>query len=261
MTTKIGAACLAASVMVAAAWPGGSPTFAAEIRILSTAALQSVFKDSAADFERSSGHKLIIDYDTIGGITRRILGGEIADLVIGSASSMAELAKAGKIDAGSEVTISRVGIGLVVPSGTPRPRVASLDQLRQALLAATRVVYADPARGGAAAIHVAAVIEKLGIAEALKPKTRVGAGGDVTEVTLAQGPGALGITQMSEIVGKQGADFVGPLPDQLQSYTVLTGGVPTGAKPSEAVTAFVTFVKSPGMITLIESKGMQVEYP
>ena len=83
-------------------------------------------------------------------------------------------------------------------------------------------MYADPSGGAAAGIHVAKVIDQFGIAADLAPKTRFGRGGDITEVTLAQGPGALGLTQISEMVGKPGAEFVGPLPEGLQNYTGIT---------------------------------------
>src|SRR5438093_329330 len=82
---------------------------------------------------------------------------------------------------------------------------------------------------------IAGVIEKLGISEQMKPKTKFGAGGDVTEVTLAQGGGTLGMTQVSEIVNKVGAEFVGPFPNELQNYTGITLGIPTEARPSRAV--------------------------
>jgi molybdate transport system substrate-binding protein len=200
------AACIAASATVLVALLGGpNQARSAEIKLLSAAVMQPAFKETIDEFERASGHKLIITYRTMGAITERMLGGETADLVIGSTPSISRLVKEGKIDAESLATIAKVGVGIVVPSGTPKPRVASVDDLRRALLAAKTVVYADPVGGGAAGIHVAQVIEKLGLSEQLKSKTKFGAGGDVTEVTLAQGDGALGMTQISEIAGKPGA--------------------------------------------------------
>jgi molybdate transport system substrate-binding protein len=235
----------------------GKPVQAEEIRLLSAAVMQTVFKEVVGEFERASGHKLIISYATMGAINQRVLDGETADLVVGSTASMAGLVKAGRI-AESQVTIAKVGVGIVVPTGTAIPRVTSVDEFKQALLAAKTVVYADPAGGGAAGIHIGRVIEKLGIAEQLRPKTKFGAGGDVTEVALAQGEGTLGMTQISEIVGKPGAEFVGPLPDELQNYTGVTIGTPTGFKQTEAATALVKFLSSPAAVTAISAKGMQV---
>jgi molybdate transport system substrate-binding protein len=108
-------------------------------------------------------------------------------MVIGSTSSIATLAKEGRIEPASQTTIGQVGVGVVVSTGTAVPRIDSIEDLERALLAAKVIVYADPAGGGAAGIHVARVMEKLGIAEQVKGKTTFGAGGDVTEVTLAQG--------------------------------------------------------------------------
>ena len=232
---------------------------AAEIRLLSAAVMQPVFKETIDEFERMSGHKLIITYRTMGAITQRMLDSETADLVIGSTPSISRLVKEGKINAESTATIAKVGVGIVVHSGTPKQAVASVDDLVRALLAAKTIVYADPLGGGAAGIHVVQVIKKLGLSEQLKSKTKFGAGGDVTEVTLAQGDGALGMTQISEIVGKPGAEFVGPLPDELQNYTGITVGIPTDAQPSQAVTTFAKFLQSPAASAAFRAKGMQAE--
>jgi molybdate transport system substrate-binding protein len=234
------------------------PACAEEIRLLSAASMQTVLAEIVGDFERNSGHKLTIQYNTMGAITDRVSGGEQADLVISSPASIATLASRGKIDAKTPVTIARTGVGIVVPAGTPKPAITGIDDFRRALLAAKVIVYANPAGGGAAGIHVARLIAKLGLADELKPKIKLGAGGDVTEVTLAQGEGALGVTQVSEIVGKPGAQLVS-LPDELQNYTGFVAGIPAGAKQSEAVAAFITFLKSPGAIAVIKAKGMQIE--
>ena len=233
------------------------PARAAEIHILSAAAMQTVFASIAPAFEQASGHKLVFAYTTMGAITERVLKGETADLVVGSTASMTRLVKEGRIDAQSTVDIARVGVGLVVPTGTAKPPLRSVDDLRNALLGAKRVVYADPAGGGAAGIHVAKLIEKLGIAAELRPKTKYGAGGDVFEVTLAQGEGTLGLTQISEIVGRPGGEFVGALPEELQNYTGITVGTPSGAARSAPVVAFIEFLKSPAATSAIRARGMQ----
>jgi molybdate transport system substrate-binding protein len=167
--------------------------------------------------------------------------------------------KEGRLHADSQTTIGEVGVGIVVPSGSAKPRIASIEDFKRTLLAANLIVYADPAGGGAAGIHVARVIERLGLAEHLKPKPKFGAGGDITEVTLAQGEGVLGLTQISEIVEKPGAHFVGPLPDEVQNYTGVTAGIPIGVARSEAVMAFIKFLKSPAAVAVIRGKGMEID--
>ena len=236
----------------------GPPAQAGEVRLLSAAAMQAVFKDIKADFESTSGHSLTITFATMGAITQRVLGGETTDVVIGSGPSVSTLAKEGKLRPSSVFTLCKVGVGMVVPSGTQKPAVTSAASLKNALLSARTVVYADPAGGGAAGIHVGRVIERLGIAGQLKSKTRFGAGGDVTEVTLAAGPGALGLTQISEIVNKTGAEFVGPLPEEFQNYTLVAVGTPIGTN-SAAVEAFLAYLKGPRANAAMKVNGMQVD--
>jgi molybdate transport system substrate-binding protein len=235
------------------------PACAAELRVLSAAAMQTVFNGIAPEFERTSGHKLLISYATMGDITRRMLWGESTDLVVGSTDSIATLVHGGQIRPDGQLMICKVGVGLVVPTGTPKPALASVEDFKRALLGAKVVVYADPAGGGAAGIHVARVIERLGLTGELKPKTRFGKGGDVTEVTMGLGEGALGITQISEIVDKPGAEFVGPMPDALQNYTGVTLGIPMDARRSEATAAFIRFLQGPIATAAIKARGMEPE--
>jgi molybdate transport system substrate-binding protein len=252
------AASAAAVLLASALLCGAGSARADELRLLSAASMQTVFAEIIGDFERASGHKVTVRYATMGAIAGRLMGGEEADLVISSPASISSLVTQGRIDAASAVTIAKTGVGIVVPAADPVPRIASVDDFKRALLGARTVVYADPAGGGAAGIHIARTIEKLGLAEQLKPKTKFGAGGDVTEVALAQGPGALGLTQVSEIVGKPGAVLV-PVPDELQNYTGFVGGTPAGARDREAAAAFIAFLQSASAVETMRTKGMQVD--
>jgi molybdate transport system substrate-binding protein len=244
----------AARVMVVAFL--SSPTHGAEVHVLSAAAMQSVFKDIRDEFQRTTGYRLIPHYGTIGAVNEWTMGGEEADLIISSSQSMPSLVYQGKIQAGSQTTICQTGIGVVVAAGIEL-NVNSVKELKRALLAAKAIVYADPARGGAAGIHVAKVIEQLGLTEQLRPKIRLAAGGDITEVTLSLGPTALGITQISEIADKPQAQLAGPLPEELQNYTVFVAGVPANVPQSEGATALLKFLRSPKAISVIKAKGMK----
>ena len=229
---------------------------AAEVRVLSAAAMQSVFKEIREEFQRTSGYRLVPHYGTIGAVNEWTIGGEETDLIISSAQSMPSLVYQGKIQPGSQTAICETGIGIVTAAGIELS-VKSVEDFRRALLAAKLIVYADPARGGAAGIHVAKVIEQLGLTELIKPKLRLAAGGDITEVTLSLGPGVLGITQISEIADKPEAQLAGPLPEQLQNYTVFVAGVPANAPQSKGATAFLKFLRSPKVVAVIRAKGMK----
>lgn len=227
-----------------------------EMRILSAASMQTVLKEVVPQFERDTGHKLAIRYSTMGAITDRVMGGEQADLVISSGASIATLVKAGRIDPASEVRVARTAVGMVVSAATPKPTVESVEDFRRALLDAKTVVYANPAGGGAAGIHIARVIAKLGIAEQIQPKLKLGAGGDVAELTVSLGEGALGLTQVTEIVGKPGMQFI-PVPEELQNYTGFVAGIPAGAKPSQVAVEFVRFLGTPAVAAVMKTNGME----
>jgi molybdate transport system substrate-binding protein len=142
-----------------------NPLHASEVRLLSAASIQKVFKEVVGDFERPSGHQVIIHYGIMSAITDWIRGGEQADLVISSLESISTRVKESKIEASSETTISKVGVGIVLASGSTIPPVRSVEDLSRALLPAKTIIYADPSRGGAAGIHIARVIQELGIAD------------------------------------------------------------------------------------------------
>src|SRR5438105_1604840 len=128
MRMKMFAARVMASAALSSAILGGvSHSRAAEIRLLSAASMQTVLKEIIGDFERTSGNTVVIRYGTMGAITERVMGGEESDLVISSPMSIANLVKEGKVNAGSQVAISKTGCGIVVPSGTQMPRIASIE--------------------------------------------------------------------------------------------------------------------------------------
>ena len=233
-----------------------SASHAQEVRVLSAAAMQSVFKEIHDEFQRTSGYRLVLHYGTIGAVNEWIMGGEEADLIISSSQTMPSLVYQGKIQAGSQTAICQTGVGVVVAEGIELS-VNSVEDFKRALLAARTVVYADPARGGAAGIHVAKVVGKLGLTEQIKPKLRLAAGGDITEVTLSLGPGALGITQISEIADKRQAQLAGPLPEELQNYTVFVAGVPADAPQSDGAAALLKFLRNPKAMAVIKAKGME----
>ncbi len=230
---------------------------ATEIRLLSTVALRPVLEETKAEFENTSGHKLNINFDTAAGVLKRLQGGEPADVVIILTDAVTRLAKEGKLDGANAVLLAKSGVGVVMRTGSPKPSIATLDDLRQALLSAKTVCYSDPATGAVGGTHVASIIQKLGIAEQLKPKLRLSKGGGITELVIELGDGAIGVTQVSEIVGKPGAEFIGPLPESVQLYTSFSAAAVAGSPDSPAVEAFMNYLRSPLLRSVMKAKGMQ----
>lgn len=149
----------------------GAVADAAEIKVLTSVALTSALDELAPQYERATGNKLKIGYSLIADIKKRIIAGETADVIILSRPVMEELQKQDKFAPGSIANVTGTPVALAVRAGTPKPDISSVDALKRSLLAAKSIVYADAAKGGASGVYFAGVVDRLGIAEQLKPKT------------------------------------------------------------------------------------------
>jgi len=243
-----------AMVLMAAGAPRGAA--GAEIKVLTAGAFKQVLLALLPDFERTSGHKVTVENDTVGALTKRIEGGEAFDLAVVTPKAVDDLAKEGKFAAGSRANLARVGVGVVVKDGTPKPDIGSVAAFKQALLAAKSVAYIDPAAGGSSGIYVAGLLDKLGIAAEVKPKAKLIPGGAVAE-HVAKGEAELGIHQISEILPVKGVTLVGPLPAEIQNYTVYAAGVGAHAKESDAAKALLKALSGPAAAEVLKSKGME----
>ena len=241
-------------VLMAAGAPRGAA--AAEIKVLSAGAFKQVVLALVPDFERTSGHKVTVENDTVGALTKRIEAGEGFDLAVLTPKAVDDLAKEGKLVPGSRANLARVGVGVVVKDGTPKPDIGSVAAFKQALLAAKSVAYIDPAAGGSSGIYVAGLLDKLGIAGEVKPKAKLIPGGAVAE-HVAKGEAELGIHQISEILPVKGVTLVGPLPAEIQNYTVYAAGIGAHAKESDAAKALIKALSGPAAAEVLKSKGME----
>jgi molybdate transport system substrate-binding protein len=231
------------------------PAASAEIKVLTAGAMKSVVLALQGGFEAASGHRLVIDNDTAGGLTKRIEAGEAFDMAIITPAAIDGLIGKGRIVAASRVALARVGVGVAVKEGAQRPDLGSVDGFKRALLAAKTVAYIDPASGGSSGIYVAGLLRKLGIADAIKPKERLQAGGYVAE-KVAKGEAELAIHQISEILPVKGVILAGPLPEEIQNYTVYAAGLSAAARDPAAAQAWIDYLKGPAAVAAIEGRGM-----
>ncbi len=234
----------------------GHAASAAEIKVLTAGAFKQIVLAFAPEFEKQTGNKLTIANDTVGALVRRIEAGEAFDVAFLSPGAVDNLSNAGKIAAGSRVAIAKVGIGVVVKDGAPRPDISTVDAFKRALIEAKSVAYIDPAAGGSSGIYVAGLLEKLGIAEQIKPKAKLIPGGAVAE-HIVQGEAQLGIHQISEILPVKGATLVGALPKEIQNYTVYAAGISATSSNADTARAFVKLLTGPQAAHLLSVKGME----
>jgi molybdate transport system substrate-binding protein len=231
------------------------PARAAEVKVLSAGAMKEVVLAVVPQFERETGHKAVVANDTAGGLTRRILGGEVFDLAVITPGAIDDLIAKGKV-AGPRVVLARVGVGVVVKEGAPKPDIATVEAFKRALLAAKSVAYIDPAAGGSSGIYISGLLDKLGIAAEVKPKAKLKQGGHVADL-IASGEAELGLHQISEILPVKGVTLVGPLPAEIQNYTTYAAGVSAAAKEAEAARALIKLLGGPAAEPVLKARGME----
>src|SRR5205814_1370292 len=139
---------------------------------LTAGAFKQVLLALVPDFEKQSGHKVILENDTVGALSKRIEGGETFDVAVLTPAAVNDLATKGKLAAGSGVNLARVGVGVMVRAGAPKPDISTVDAFKRALIAAKSVAYIDPASGGSSGIYVAGLLDRLGIAAEIRPKAK-----------------------------------------------------------------------------------------
>jgi molybdate transport system substrate-binding protein len=245
MSTAVGL-----GVFPALAW--GAIADAAEIKVLSTIGVKSMVEELAPQFEQKTGHKLAITFGIASVLKRQIEAGETFDLAIVTAGVADDLIKQGKLVAATRADVARGGIGIGVRAGAPKPDIGSVDALKRALLEAKSITYA---KEGGSGIYFAGLLERLGIAEAMKPKTKYGTG-NVAELVVA-GEAEMAVLLITELIAVPGAVLVGPLPAEVQNYIVLTGGVGAQAKEPGLAKDLLQFLTAPAAVPVIKSKGLE----
>src|SRR4029450_3958849 len=228
---------------------------AGEVKVLTAGAFKQVVVALLPDFEKQTGTKVIVDNDTAGGLQKRIEGGEAFDVAVITPAIVDDLAGKGKIAAGTRANLATVGIGVVVKDGAPKPDVSTVEAFKNALLAAKTVAYIDPASGGSSGIYVDKLLERLNIADQVRPKAKLKKGGYVADL-IVSGEAELGVHQISEIVPVKGAVLVGPLPKEIQNTTTYAAGLSASPQNKEAAQALIKIFSGPEAAAVLKSKGM-----
>ena len=226
-----------------------------QIKVLTAGAFKQVVLAFVPQFEAQTGHKVVVDNDTAGALVKRIDGGEAFDVLVLTPRPLTEYADRGRVLPVSIATLARVGIGVAVKAGAPVPELNTVEHFRQALLGAAKVAYIDPAAGGSSGIYLTGLFQKMGIAEQMRPKAVLVPGGLVA-TRLVSGEADLAVHQISEILPVAGVTMVGPLPEEIQNYTVYAGGVSATAQNPAAAQAFLSMMAGAGAAETIRAKGM-----
>jgi molybdate transport system substrate-binding protein len=233
----------------------------AAIKVMSAGAVQSMVSALGAEFERATGHRLDLNFGTAGSLRARFEGGEIPDLLILSASIMQALDQDGAFVAGSRTDLGRTVTGVAVKEGAQAPDISTPEAFKRALLNARGVAYTDPEAGGSSGTFFAALLQQLGIADAVNQKAVLGKRGYEVAEAVADGRAELGTTFISEILTVKGVTVAGPLPGALHNVNTYTAAIPAGASSRDAAAALLRALTDPATAARWTAAGLEPAFP
>jgi molybdate transport system substrate-binding protein len=227
-------------------------TQGAEIKAFVTSAAKASLETMAPEFEQSSGHKLVAEFDLPPALVRKIDAGEPYDVIILSYDVEA-LVKQGKVVPDSRTAFGRVGIGIAVRQGSPKPDFSTVEAFKRSLLDAKLIATSGEGSSGR---YVASLIERLGIAEQIKPKIRSGPGGMSGEL-VSRGEVDFVVSGLPPLIGVPNIEWLGYLPAEINSWLLFSGAVNVNAKEPAAGRALLKFLTTPTAMAVWKANGLE----
>ena len=224
-----------------------------DLTVLSTHAVEDVLRELGPAFERASGVTLRIDYDPANVLKRRIEDGTAFDVAIVTRPVMDALVGQGRVSRETCTDIARSGLGVAVRKGAAKPDLSTVEAFKRALLVAKSVVRS---KEGTSGLYFEKLLTHLGIAEAMRGKIVLGGSGRIAEL-VARGEVNMVVQQIPELLPVDGVDFAGPLPDEIQLYTVFSAGVGAACKVKDTAKAFVDALTVSATAALFKEKGLE----
>ena len=225
---------------------------AAELRVLAGGAMTAIWAEVRPKFEQASGHKLDIFFGTTPNLIKEATSGKPFDVGIVPVEVMKDATARTRFAAGPTPDIARVGLGVAVRAGAPKPKIGTAGELKAALMNAQSIATLPASAAGA---QVMKTFERLGLSEAIKGKLQAkGAPAEIVQA-VAKGQAELGVFLVN-VLTAPGLDVVGPFPGELQQEIVFTAAPASETKEGNAAKALIAYLKSADVIAIIKAKGM-----
>jgi molybdate transport system substrate-binding protein len=225
---------------------------AAELKILAGGSTAGWLNELRPQFELASGHKLVIHFDSTPNLIKQAISGAPLDLAVVPVDVFKDVAAKARFVPGPTIDIARVGYGVIVRAGAPKPDVSTPDALKQTLLDAQSIAFVPESAAGA---YVLKTFDRLGISEATRAKTKPQTAPAQIAPAVAKGEAELGVFLVNVLVSP-GVELAGSFPTELQQELVFTAAVAADSKDAEAAKAFITFLTTPAAAAVIKAKGM-----
>lgn len=225
-----------------------------DITVLCSSGFKAVMEELAPQFERATHHKVVVRYGLAAKLKQEIEAGEAFDLAVLTPAAIDDLIGQRKVASDSRTILARAGLGIAIRAGADKPDITTVDAFTRSLLAAKSIAYA---KEGASGVAFAALIQRLGIADALKSKSRLTATGEEVSRSVVSGEVELGVLPLSEILPVKGAEVAGMFPPDVQSYIVMVGGVSAASRQAAAGRQLIAYLTTPAALAVIKAKGME----
>jgi molybdate transport system substrate-binding protein len=225
---------------------------AAELQVIAGGGIAGPLNQLAAQFEGASGHKLVIRYATAPELIKMATSGVPFDLAVVPRDVMKDAAARAQLAPETTPDVARVGIGLAVRKGAPKPDISTPAALKQALLKAHSVASIPASATGA---QLSGIYERLGIAEEMKAKAKAQPTPPQVVDAVAKGEAELAVFGLNVLADPR-LEVVGPLPAEMQREIVYAAGVAANSKDPGAAKAFITYLMSSAGAAVIKAKGM-----
>ncbi|MGE5366848.1 MAG: molybdate ABC transporter substrate-binding protein [Betaproteobacteria bacterium] len=227
-----------------------------ELTVYSSIGVRSAAEELFRKFEKQNGSRLAVTWGTAPMLVARIEAGGRADVLILSRAGIDTLHKQGKILSGTDVTLAGSSVAIAVKAGAPKPDISTPEALKQTLLKAKSIAYSEPSAGGASGVYFAKLLERMGIAEQMKPKTKYPPAGGFSGELLLTGDAELAVQQKPELLHVPDVEIVGFFPGDLNLVTEFAAAIMTGSKNAEIGKALIGSLRSPLAAAVFRSKGL-----
>ena len=195
------------------------PAKAENVKVYAAAVVKEPLTAIAADYEKATGNKVTLIFDTAGATEQRFRADPDAALLITTAPLIGKAETSGALKDGSTTILGSTVAGVAVTPGSPKPDVSTPEKLKAALLAAKRIAVSDPSRGATVGTHFMKVIDALGVKDQVMRKITFAPDGLATMRLVVQGTVDLGVSQSSEIMQASRDLMAGPFPKDFALVT------------------------------------------
>jgi molybdate transport system substrate-binding protein len=232
--------------------PVAKTAAAAELKVLAGGSIAGPLNELKAQFERDSGHKLTIAFDSTPNLIKAVTSDAPFDLGVVPVDVFKDAAAKARFVPGPTIDIARVGYGVAVRAGAAKPDISTPDALKQTLIKAQSIATLPASAAGA---YVLSVFERLGIGEAMKAKIKAQPTPAAIPQAVAKGEAELGVF-LTNVLIAPGVELLGSFPAELQQELLFTAAVAQASKEADAAKALITFLRSPAATAVIKAKGM-----